>query len=87
MKEGTICGRFYTNKLIVKSMGPLSPMTDDEPALVSLILKMSEIRRCLTPSQCLHLANDLVACTDTEKQVIEFKKNYINKNMTPQISA
>ena len=80
LKESTIRGRFYTKKLIVKSMGPLSPMADVEPALVALILKMSAIRRCLTPSQCLHLANDLVAGTETEKQVIEFKKKLYKKD-------
>ena len=61
-------------------MGPLSPMTDVEPALIPLILKMSEIRRCLTPSQCLHLANDLVAGTKTEIHVIEFKQKLYKKD-------
>ena len=81
IKESTIRGREYRNSLIVKSMGPASPMVDVEPVLVDLIVKMSTIRRCLTPTQCLHLANDLVAGTETEKKVIEFKENIYKKNM------
>ena len=61
-------------------MGPASPMAEVEPILVDLIIKMSTIRRCLTPSQCLHLANDLVAGTDTEKKVIAFKNKIYKKN-------
>ena len=77
--ESTIRGREHRKKLIVKSMGPASPMVDVEPVLVDLIIKMSAIRRCLTSTQCLHLANDLVAGTETEKKVIEFKENIYKK--------
>ena len=79
--ESTIRGREHRNSLIVKSMGPESPMADVEPVLVDLIIKMSTIRRCLTPSQCLHLANDLIAGTETEQKVIKFKENISKKNM------
>ena len=77
--ESTIRGREHRKKLIVKSMGPASPMVDVGPVLVDLIIKMSAIRRCLTSTQCLHLANDLVAGTETEKKVVEFKKIFIKK--------
>ena len=50
IKESTIRGREHRKGLIVKSMGPVSPMADVEPVLVDLILKMSTIRRCFTPS-------------------------------------
>ena len=60
-------------------MGPVSSMADVELVLVDLILKMSTIRRCLTPSQCLHLANDLVSGTDTEQIVIKFKEKIKKK--------
>ena len=79
INESTIRGREFRKKLIVKSMGPASPMVDVEPVLVDLIIKMSAIRRCLTPTQCLHLANDLVAGTETEKRVIEFKEKIYKK--------
>ena len=81
VKESTIRSRFHTQKFIVKSMGTPSPMANVEPALVGLILKIRAIRRCLTPSQCLHLANDLVAGTETEKQVIQLKKNCTRKTI------
>ena len=45
-----------------------------EHKLVELIIRMSRIWRCLTPSQCLLLANDLVEDTEIEKEVIKFKK-------------
>ena len=79
VKDGTIRRRSYKNSLVVKSFGPQSPMAEVEPILVDLIVKMSTIRRCLTPSQCLSLANDLVAGTDTEKKVIEFKRKLYKK--------
>ena len=61
-------------KLTIKGFGPKSPMAEVEPQLVQLIIKMSRIRRCLTPSQCLHLANDLISGTETEQKVIAYKK-------------
>ena len=79
IKPATIRRRSYKNSLIVSSFGPKSPMAEVEPVLVDLIVKMSTIRRCLTPSQCLHLANDLVAGTEIEKKVIELKEKIYKK--------
>ena len=42
IKESTISGREHRKRLIVKSMGPISPMADVEPVLVDLILKSSK---------------------------------------------
>ena len=82
IKKETIRSRSYNNKLIVKSFGPQSPMADVEPVLVDLIIKMSRIRRCLTPTQCLHLANDLIRGTDIEKNVIKFKEDRYHQQYT-----
>ena len=68
VKNGTIRRRLYKNSLLVKSFGSQLPIAEVEPILVDLIVKMSTIRRCFTPSQCLSLANDLLAGADTEKR-------------------
>ena len=54
--------------------GPESLMAPVEPHLGELICAMAKIRRCLTSSEALSLANDLIKGTATEKNVIEFKK-------------
>ena len=75
-----IRSRYYRGSLTVTSMGPTSPMSAVEPKLVELIIRMSRIRRCLTSSQCLLLANDLVEGTKYEQDVIAFKqKRYRRK--------
>ena len=56
-------------------------MSKVEPKLVELIIQMSRIRRCLTGSQCLHLANDLIAGTEVEKEVIKFKEKIHQKKL------
>ena len=80
INKGTIRARSYKKSLIVSGLGPVSPMAEVEPVLVDLIIKMSTIRRCLTPTQCLHLANDIIAGTKVEEKVIEFKKKIYKKN-------
>ena len=45
-----------------------------EPKLVDLIIQMSRIRRCLTVSCCLLLADALIEGTDVEKAVAKYKK-------------
>lgn len=78
--EEGIRSRHYRGNLQVTTMGVESPMAAIEPKLVELIIRMSRIRRCLTPSQCLLLANDLVEGTKIEKEVIKFKeKRYKRK--------
>jgi len=75
-----IRARHYRGHLTVNSMGPVSPMAAVEPQLVELIIRMSRIRRCLTPTQCLLLANDLVEGTKHQDEIIAFKeKRYRRK--------
>ena len=66
--NSTIYSRMHRQKTEVYGLGPETPMRDCESQLVNLIIKMSRIRRCLTPSQCLYLANDLIAGTAIEKK-------------------
>ena len=56
-------------------------MSDVEPKLVELIIRMGRIRRCLTPSQCLLLANDLIEGTAYESKVIDFKEIRLKKKL------
>ena len=49
-------------------------MSKVKSKLVELIIRMSRIRRCMTGSQCLHLANDLIAGTEVKKEGIKFKE-------------
>ena len=72
-KEG-IHLQHYRGNLKVTTMGVESPMATMEPQLVELIIRMSRIQRCLTPYQCLLLANDLVEGTKIEKEVIKYKE-------------
>ena len=76
-----IRSRYYRGNLSVTSMGPISPMTAVEPKLVELIIQMSRIRRCLTPTQCLLLANDLVEGTKHQDEIIAFKEKKIQKKV------
>ena len=50
-------------------------MSSVEPHLIELICPMAEIRRRLTTSEAISLANDLIVGTETEKKIIEWKKN------------
>ena len=80
IKKSTIRSRCERDKPIVHGMGPESPMSAADPQLIELIIKMGRIRRCLTPTQCLHLAKDLVKGTEIEKKVVAFKKKLFRKN-------
>lgn len=51
-----------------------SPMSRIEPKLIQLILCMSNIKRTLTVSKGLMLANDPIAGTKTQEYLIEWKK-------------
>ena len=64
----------YCGNLQVTTIGAESPMSVKEPKLVELIIQMSRIQKCLTPSQCLLLANDLIEGTLIEIEVIKFKE-------------
>ena len=74
VQKEAIRSRYYSGNLCKSAKGPYSPMKLVEPKLVDLIIQMSRIRRCLTVSQCLLLANDLIEGTDVEKAVVEYKK-------------
>jgi len=74
MSRETIRSRSYKNRRIVKGMGPVSPMEEVEPILIDLIIKMSNIRRYLTLTQRLFLANDLIAGTETEKRWLNLRR-------------
>jgi hypothetical protein len=78
--QSAIRARHYRGRLKVKSFGPASPMADVEPKLVELIVRMSRIRRCLTATQCLLLANDLIEGTEYETKVVSFKRGRYEKN-------
>ena len=70
-------------KMVLQGGGPISLMASVEPHLIELICAMAEIRRCLTISEALALGNDLIAGTQTEKNIIEWKKsrNEYNKDL------
>ncbi len=57
---------------MVTSMGPVSPMAAVDPKPVELILRMSQICCCLTATQCLLLANNLVKGVKYEHEVVAF---------------
>jgi len=75
----TIYSRAQRNRIEIFGLGPETPMRLVEPRLVDLIIRMSRIRRCLTPSQCLYLANDLIKGTEVEKKVIAYKEKQFGK--------
>ena len=60
--------------MVVQGGGPESLMASIEPHLIELILSMAEIRRCLSTSEAIALANDLISGIHTESRIIEWKK-------------
>ena len=60
--------------MVLQGGGPVSLMVSVEPHLIVLICAIAEIRRCLTISEVLALGNDLICGTQTEKNIIEWKK-------------
>ena len=61
-------------------------MAPIEEKLVELVLSMSRIRRCLTASESLQLANDLIKDTPLEQKIIEWKKS-LHLNVGPNEPA
>ena len=61
-------------KMVLQDGGPETFMASVEPHLIELIRAMAEFRRCLTTSEALALANDLICGTPTERNIIEWKK-------------
>ena len=62
-------------QIVLQGGGPESLMAPVEPHLVELICAMAGMRRCLTTSEAIALGNDLIIGTETEKRIIEWKKN------------
>ena len=65
-------------KTVVLHPGRQSLMAPVEPKLVELVLAMAKIRRCMTVSETLGLANDLIKNTPLEKKILEWKKNTLH---------
>lgn len=65
-------------KSVVLHPGRQSLMAPVEPKLVELVLAMAKIRRCLTVSETLGLANDLIKDTPLERKILEWKKNSLH---------
>ncbi len=72
--------RNQNNKLIHRGGGSETLMNEVEPHLVELICAMARIRRCLTATESIALANDLISGTDLEKRMIEWKKKRMEYN-------
>ena len=62
------------NTIIRQGGGSESLMREIEPHLVELICAMAHIRRCLTTTESLALANDLISGTPIEEKIIHWKK-------------
>jgi len=67
--------RSRTKAIVLQGGGSETLMAPVEPHLVELICSMASIRRCLSTSECISLANDLIAGTELESRIIEWKKN------------
>ena len=60
-----------TKAIVLQGGGSESLMAPVEPHLVELICAMASIRRCLSSSECIALANDLIAGTELESTIIK----------------
>ena len=73
----TIRTRVRFNKVICDGKrGLQSPMLSVEPTLLRLVLQMSCIRQCLSPSDGLSLANSMIKGTEIEKEVFAWKEKF-----------
>ena len=66
--------RNRTKQIIMQESGSETLMASIEPHLVELICAMGQIRRSLTGSESLSLANDLIYGTEVEHDIIQWKK-------------
>lgn len=66
--------RSRKGKNVMQGGGPETLMASVGPHLVELICAMAEIRRCLTASEAIALANSLILGTETERRIIKWKK-------------
>ena len=67
--------RSRTKAIVLQGGGSETLMAPVEPHLVELICAMASIRRCLSTSECITLANDLIAGTELESTIIKWKKD------------
>ena len=81
INAATIRSRKAAN--VLQGGGAETLMASFEPHLVELICAMAEIRRSLTVSETVALANDLISGTETVIQNIEWKRarNEYNNNL------
>ena len=63
-----------TQPIVLSSRGSSTLMSEVDPHLVTLILAMAQARRCLSASECISLANNLIKGTEVEKKIIQRKK-------------
>ena len=57
--------------VVNKGQGVVSPLIDIEPHFVDVILKMAQIGKSLTPTQCLTLMNDLIKGTEYQDRLVK----------------
>ena len=62
------------NLLVFNKQGQISPLLPLEPKIVDIIVHMSRICQCLTPSQGLNLVNSVIKGTETQKALIKWKR-------------
>ena len=77
----TICQRVVRNNLIVDNHhcgGHLSPLVSIDDIVVGILIQMSRIRECLTPSVAIELVNSLIEGQPIQKHLIEWKKKSLN---------
>lgn len=63
----------HTKAIVLTEHGWSTTMSQVEPHLVTLILAKAQASRCMGPSKCLALANDLIKDTPVEKEIAEIK--------------
>lgn len=68
----------------LQGLGVKLPLADIEPDLAQLILCMSKIKCSLTVSEGLHLCNQLIAGTDVQQRLIDFKTSQNIYAETPE---
>ena len=71
--------------LVRQGGGSETLMHEVEPHLVELICVMAQIWRYLTTSESIALANDLIAGTQLEKVIIEWKKQRMEYDPTSPV--
>ena len=76
--ESTFCFHYETalsriRRKKLKGNGTSSPLTEIEPQFVQLVICMLKIKCSLTMTEGLHLCNKLIAGTEIQEKLIQFK--------------